>query len=138
MGSPKKLFGEDSPATSAAPEAQEQGTSITVAGTILEMGRIPLLSLEKQIVGIVSSPPAEPSVKAKPPSPPAVTPVLASDVKPNAASSPKEEPNGLDDSVNGAPAKRPHSPEEEEMAKRHKDAEVTRLFSAAGEQQPGS
>ncbi|XP_003963692.2 poly(A) polymerase gamma-like isoform X1 [Takifugu rubripes] len=90
VGSPKKLFVEDSPATSAAPEAQEQ----------------------------------EPSVKAKPPSPPAVSAVLAGDVKPNAASSPKEEPNGLDDSINGAPAKRPHSPVEEEMAKRHKDAEV--------------
>ncbi|TNM99769.1 hypothetical protein fugu_012802 [Takifugu bimaculatus] len=72
VGSPKKLFVEDSPATSAAPEAQEQ----------------------------------EPSVKAKPPSPPAVSAVLAGDVKPNAASSPKEEPNGLDDSINGAPAKR--------------------------------
>uniref|UniRef100_H2STE6 polynucleotide adenylyltransferase n=1 Tax=Takifugu rubripes TaxID=31033 RepID=H2STE6_TAKRU len=99
---------------------------------ILEMGGIPLSSLEKPIV---PSPPAEPSVKAKPPSPPAVSAVLAGDVKPNAASSPKEEPNGLDDSINGAPAKRPHSPVEEEMAKRHKDAEVTGLFSAAGEQQ---
>lgn len=134
MGSPKKLFVEDSPATSAAPEAQEQGMSITVAGSSLEMGSIPLLSWKP----IVSSPPAEPSVKAKPPSPPAVTAVLASDVKPNAASSPKEEPNGLDDSINGAPAKRPHSPVEEEVAKRHKDAEVTGLFSAAGEQQFGS
>lgn len=135
MGSPKKLFGEDSPATSAAPEAHEQGMSITVAGSIPEMGRVPLLSLEKRIV---SSPPAEPSIKAKPPSPPAVTAVLASDVKPNAASSPKEEPNGLDDSINGAPVKRPHSPVEEEVAKRHKDAEVTRRFFAAGEQQFGS
>lgn len=45
---------------------------------------------------------------------------------PNAASSPREEPNGLEDSVNGAPpAKRPHSPAEEEQAKRHKDAEVS-------------
>lgn len=78
----------------------------------------------------VPSPPAEPPVKAKPPSPPANAAILGSDVKPNAASSPKEEPNGLDDSINGAPAKRLHSPAEEEVAKRHKDAEVTRLLSA--------
>lgn len=74
--------------------------------------------------------PAEPPVKAKPSSPPAVTTVLSSEVKPNAASSPKEEPNGLDDSIDGGPAKRPHSPAEEMMAKRHKDTEVMRLFSA--------
>lgn len=73
----------------------------------------------------VSSPPAEPPVKAKPPSPPASAAMLGGDVRPNAASSPKEEPNGLDDSINGAPAKRPHSPAEEEVAKRHKEAEVT-------------
>lgn len=75
--------------------------------------------------------PADPPVKAKPPSPPPdISAVLGSDVKPNAASSPKEESNGLDDSINGAPAKRPHSPAEEEVAKRHKDSEVTRPFSA--------
>lgn len=69
----------------------------------------------------------EPVVKAKPPSPPAsssVTPVLSGDVQPNATSSPREEPNGLEDSVNGAPVKRPHSPTQEDLAKRHKDAEV--------------
>lgn len=44
---------------------------------------------------------------------------------PSATSSPREEPNGLEDSVNGAPVKRPHSPTEEEMAKRHKEAEVS-------------
>ncbi|XP_057704623.1 poly(A) polymerase gamma [Corythoichthys intestinalis] len=42
---------------------------------------------------------------------------------PNAASSPKEEPENQDDSVNGA-AKRPISPLQEDMAKRHKDSEV--------------
>uniref|UniRef100_A0A3Q1JD71 Poly(A) polymerase n=1 Tax=Anabas testudineus TaxID=64144 RepID=A0A3Q1JD71_ANATE len=69
----------------------------------------------------------EPSVKAKPPSPPAsssVTTVLSGSVKPNTTSSPREEPNGLEDSVNGAPAKRPHSPTQEDLAKRHKDSEV--------------
>lgn len=74
--------------------------------------------------------PAEPAVvKAKPPSPPAsssVTTVPSGDVQPNATSSPKEEPNGLEDSVNGAPAKRPHSPTQEDLAKRHKDSEVRR------------
>lgn len=79
-----------------------------------------------------ASSPAEPPVKAKPPSPPAITGVLGSDVKPNAASSPKEEPNGLDDSIDGGPAKRPHSPAEEVVAKRHKDTEVKRLFNQLG------
>ncbi len=77
----------------------------------------------------------EPPVKAKPPSPPAsssIATVLSGDVNPNAASSPREEPNGLEDSVNGAPAKRPHSPTQEDLAKRHKDTEVRRVFSAQG------
>uniref|UniRef100_A0A8C4DVH1 polynucleotide adenylyltransferase n=1 Tax=Dicentrarchus labrax TaxID=13489 RepID=A0A8C4DVH1_DICLA len=85
-------------------------------------------------IHLIPPPPsAEPSVKAKPPSPPAsssIATVLSTDVLPNAASSPREEPNGLEDSVNGAPAKRPRSPTEEELAKRHKDTEVRRLFSA--------
>uniref|UniRef100_A0A8C6KBZ7 Poly(A) polymerase n=1 Tax=Nothobranchius furzeri TaxID=105023 RepID=A0A8C6KBZ7_NOTFU len=65
---------------------------------------------------------AEPPGKAKPASPPpastSTTTVLSEDVTPSATSSPKEEPNGL---INGAPAKRPHSPTQEEAAKRHKD-----------------
>uniref|UniRef100_A0A665UIC2 Poly(A) polymerase n=1 Tax=Echeneis naucrates TaxID=173247 RepID=A0A665UIC2_ECHNA len=72
----------------------------------------------------------EPPLKAKPPSPPASTSVtsgLSSSVKPNATSSPREEPNGLEDSVNGGAAKRPHSPTQEDLAKRHKDTEVKRL-----------
>ncbi|XP_044070040.1 poly(A) polymerase gamma [Siniperca chuatsi] len=99
---PKQLFVEGSPVPSAAPAAQDQGMSIPVIGS-------------------------KPPVKAKPPSPPAsssITTVLSGDVKPNATSSPREEPNGLEDSVNGAPAKRPHSPTQEDLAKRHKDAEV--------------
>lgn len=71
-------------------------------------------------------------MKAKPPSPPAsssITTALSGSVKPNATSSPREEPNGLEDSINGAPAKRPHSPTQEDLAKRHKEAEVRRVFS---------
>uniref|UniRef100_A0A671VPT0 polynucleotide adenylyltransferase n=2 Tax=Sparus aurata TaxID=8175 RepID=A0A671VPT0_SPAAU len=56
-------------------------------------------------------------------------PLLSGDVMPNAASSPKEEPNGLEDSINGAPAKRPHSPTEEDMTKRLKETEVRRVLS---------
>ncbi|KAJ0004900.1 hypothetical protein NQD34_011114 [Periophthalmus magnuspinnatus] len=65
---------------------------------------------------------SKPSVKpSKPPSPPPVAAVL-----PNAASSPKEESNGAaDDSVNGASIKRPHSPTQEELSKRHKDEAVS-------------
>ncbi|KAM9345460.1 poly(A) polymerase gamma-like [Symphorus nematophorus] len=99
---PKQLFVEGSPAPSAAPAAQDQGMSIPVIGS-------------------------KPPVKAKPPSPPAsssITTVLSGDVMPNATSSPREEPNGLEDSVNGAPTKRPHTPTEEDVAKRHKETEA--------------
>lgn len=90
-----------------------------------------LLSEDKLLLVLcLSPPPAEPTVpvKTKPPSPPAsssITAALGGDVTPSATSSPREEPNGLEDSVNGAPVKRPHSPTEEEMAKRHKEAEVS-------------
>ncbi|KAG7999896.1 Poly(A) polymerase gamma [Nibea albiflora] len=115
---PKQLFVESPPAPSAAPSAtpavapsaapsatpaaQDQGMSIPVIGS-------------------------KPPCKVKPPSPPAsssITTVLSGDVTPNAASSPREEPNGLEDPVNGAPVKRPHSPTEEDLAKRHKDSET--------------
>ncbi|XP_019737662.1 poly(A) polymerase gamma isoform X2 [Hippocampus comes] len=52
-----------------------------------------------------------------------VSATLSGNLMPNAASSPKEEPDNQEDSVNGA-AKRPHSPLQEDVAKRHKDTEV--------------
>lgn len=99
---PKQLFVESPPTPSAASAAKDQGMSIPVIGS-------------------------KPPVRAKAPSPPASSSIstpLSGTLKPNAASSPKEEPNGLDDSVNGAPLKRPHSPTQEDLAKRHKDTEV--------------
>ncbi|XP_061645766.1 poly(A) polymerase gamma isoform X1 [Phyllopteryx taeniolatus] len=51
-----------------------------------------------------------------------VSTTLSGNVMPSAASSPKQEPENLEDSVNGA-AKRPHSPVQEDIAKRHKDTE---------------
>ncbi|XP_017293457.1 poly(A) polymerase gamma isoform X2 [Kryptolebias marmoratus] len=99
---PKQLFVEDPPAPSTTAAAKEQGVSIAV----------------------ISS---KATVKAKPPSPPAstsVSNVLSGSMKPSATSSPKEEPNGLEDPINEPPAKRPHSPTEEDLAKRHKDTEV--------------
>ncbi|KAM9847719.1 poly(A) polymerase gamma isoform 2-T2 [Aulostomus maculatus] len=99
---PKQLFVESPPTPSAAPAAKDQGMSIPVIGS-------------------------KPPVRVKAPSPPAssaMTTVLSGDVKPAAASSPREEPNGLEDSVNGVPVKRPHSPTQEDLAKRHKDTEV--------------
>ncbi|KAJ0067231.1 hypothetical protein NL108_013695 [Boleophthalmus pectinirostris] len=84
------------------------------------------LFVESSPVSASEAPPAvpgsKPSVKpSKPPSPPP-----AAAVTPNAASSPKEESNGAaDDSVNGAGAKRPHSPTQEEVSKRHKDEPVS-------------
>jgi len=70
------------------------------------------------------------AVKAKPDSPPPASSSAIADVQPNAASSPREEPNGLEDPVNGAPAKRPLSPPQEDLAKRHKEAEVRRTGAA--------
>lgn len=97
----KQLFVESSPvAESEAPAAKDSAVTIPVVG-------------------------AKASEKpSKPPSPPAV-----SAVKPNATSSPKEESNGAveeseEDSVNGAGAKRPHSPSQDELSKRHKEEPV--------------
>ncbi|XP_067385352.1 poly(A) polymerase gamma isoform X3 [Channa argus] len=99
---PKQLLVEGSSAPTTAPAAIDQGMSIPVIGS-------------------------KPPVKGKPPSPPAsssVSTVLSGSAKPSATSSPREESNGLEDSVNGAPNKRPHSPTQEDLAKRHKDTEV--------------
>uniref|UniRef100_A0A3P8Q136 polynucleotide adenylyltransferase n=1 Tax=Astatotilapia calliptera TaxID=8154 RepID=A0A3P8Q136_ASTCA len=72
----------------------------------------------------------KPPLKAKPPSPPASSSITSS-TKPTATSSPKEEPNGLEDSVNGAPSKRPHSPTQEDPAKRPKNTDVVSNDDAA-------
>lgn len=99
---PKQPCVESSPvAASEAPAAKDQSLTIPVIG---------------------SKPSANPS---KPPSPPSV-----SAVKPNATSSPKEESNGAvdesaEESLNGAGAKRPLSPTQEEVNKRHKEEAVT-------------
>uniref|UniRef100_A0A669BFK7 polynucleotide adenylyltransferase n=2 Tax=Oreochromis TaxID=8139 RepID=A0A669BFK7_ORENI len=74
--------------------------------------------------------PEEPPLKAKPPSPPASSSITGS-AKPTATSSPKEEPNGLEDSVNGAPSKRPHSPTQEDPAKRPKNTDTSLAGSKA-------
>uniref|UniRef100_A0A8C5DVM3 Poly(A) polymerase n=1 Tax=Gouania willdenowi TaxID=441366 RepID=A0A8C5DVM3_GOUWI len=82
-----------------------------------------------------SSPVSEPS--KPPPSPPASsiisTTAPAASVKPNttstSTSSPKDEVNGLEDSVKRAARKRPHSPTEEDLIKRHKDTEVNRKLT---------
>uniref|UniRef100_A0A8C3AX22 polynucleotide adenylyltransferase n=1 Tax=Cyclopterus lumpus TaxID=8103 RepID=A0A8C3AX22_CYCLU len=76
------------------------------------------------------------AVKAKPASPPAGSAIT--DMQPDANSSPREEPNGLEDPVNGAPAKRPHSPTQEDLAKRHKETEVSNDDSAFKEPYPPS
>ncbi|XP_076017057.1 poly(A) polymerase gamma isoform X2 [Genypterus blacodes] len=93
---PKQLFLDTSPACSAA---TDQGMSISVLG----------------------------SRPAKAPSPPCsstVPSVVSGSMQPNATSSPKEESNGLEDSVNGAPDKRSPSPTEEDQTKGPKEAEV--------------
>ncbi|KAM4607222.1 poly(A) polymerase gamma-like isoform 2-T3 [Polymixia lowei] len=107
---PKPLFVECSPASNASPAAKDQGMSI---------------------------PGSKAAVKAKPPSPPAsssIPSVVSENVKSDASSSPKEEPspNGLEGPVNGATAtKRPHSPTQEDLAKRHKDTQVVSSDEAA-------
>uniref|UniRef100_A0A7N9APB9 polynucleotide adenylyltransferase n=1 Tax=Mastacembelus armatus TaxID=205130 RepID=A0A7N9APB9_9TELE len=108
---PKELFVESSPAPSAAPAATDQGMSIPVIG----------------------------SIKVKPPSPPAsssINTVMGGSMNPIDTSSPKEEPNGLEDSVNGALSKRPRSPTQEDPAKRHKDSEVSSVFDNSTFKEP--
>ncbi|KAM8858829.1 poly(A) polymerase gamma-like [Spinachia spinachia] len=102
---PKQLFTEAFPPAGAEAAATDQGMSIPVIGSNSE----------------------EPAAKAKPASPPAsssLTTAQSGDEEPNAASSPQEEPNGLEDPVNGAAVKRPHSPTQEDLSKRHKETEV--------------
>ncbi|XP_040034053.2 poly(A) polymerase gamma isoform X2 [Gasterosteus aculeatus] len=103
---PKQLFVEAFPApgaeAAAAATATDQGMSIPVIGS-------------------------KPAAKAKPASPPASSSsatAQSGDEEPKPASSPQEEPNGLEDPVNGASVKRPHSPTQEDLAKRHKETEV--------------
>uniref|UniRef100_A0A672FJB7 polynucleotide adenylyltransferase n=1 Tax=Salarias fasciatus TaxID=181472 RepID=A0A672FJB7_SALFA len=91
----KQLFGDSPPAPSAA-AAKEPGMSIPVIGSSEFRNR--------------SSSAVCPEMSVKP----SVT-----------GSSSQDESNGLEDSVNGAPAKRPHSPTQEEQAKRHKESEVS-------------
>ncbi|XP_028982872.1 poly(A) polymerase gamma isoform X1 [Betta splendens] len=115
---PKQPFVEGSPAPSAAPSAAPTVTP-SAAPSAASAAKDQGMSIP--VIG------SKPPVKARPPSPPSstsVTTVLSGSLKPNASSSPKEEPNGLEDSVNGAPTKRPHSPTPEDLAKRPKDTEA--------------
>ncbi|XP_068597096.1 poly(A) polymerase gamma [Brachionichthys hirsutus] len=100
VGPPKELFTEGS-SPSPAPAAQDQGMSIPVIGSNppprLKQGLLP------------PPPPASGSLASAP----------SGDAAPNAASSPKDESNGLEDDVNGAPAKT-----DEEAARKHRDPEA--------------
>ncbi|KAF7663810.1 hypothetical protein LDENG_00198000 [Lucifuga dentata] len=93
---PKQMLEDSSPACSAA---TDQAMTIPVIG---------------------SKPAKDPS----PPTSSSISTAASESVKPSTTESPTEEPNGLEDSVNGAPTKRPHSPTQEDLAKRHKDTEV--------------
>lgn len=101
VGSPTKQLYSDSPPTPTAAATNDQGMSIPVIGS-------------------------KPATKAKPPSSPP-----GGAAKPSATSSPRDESNGLEDSVNGAPAKRPHSPTQEDPAKKRKESEAASNDDAA-------
>ncbi|XP_005735192.1 poly(A) polymerase gamma isoform X1 [Maylandia zebra] len=122
---PKQLFVEGSPApVAAAPPAAAPPAAVAaplpapVAAAAKDQG------MSIPVIG------TKPPLKAKPPSPPASSSITSS-TKPTATSSPKEEPNGLEDSVNGAPSKRPHSPTQEDPAKRPKNTDVVSNDDAA-------
>ncbi|XP_005949300.1 poly(A) polymerase gamma isoform X1 [Haplochromis burtoni] len=122
---PKQLFVEGSPApVAAAPLAAAPPAAVAaplpapVAAAAKDQG------MSIPVIG------TKPPLKAKPPSPPASSSITSS-TKPTATSSPKEEPNGLEDSVNGAPSKRPHSPTQEDPAKRPKNTDVVSNDDAA-------
>ncbi|CAJ1066915.1 poly(A) polymerase gamma isoform X2 [Xyrichtys novacula] len=138
---PKQVFVEGSPAPTAAPAPTPVAAppSAPVGASSPASGPSPSPAAAAASTGPATSPSAQDegmsipvtgsksSAKAKPPSPPSsssISSVLSGDVKPSAASSPREEPNGLEDSLNGAAAKRPHSPTEEDTAKRLRDLEV--------------
>lgn len=125
---PKQLFVESSPppiaaavAPTAAPEPEPDASDASDPAPAADAAAAADQGMSIPVIGTKPSP-----VKSKSPSPPpssSISGVSAASEKPSATSSPKDEPNGLEDSLNGAPAKRPHSPTEEESAKRHKDAE---------------
>ncbi|XP_053731159.1 poly(A) polymerase gamma isoform X2 [Synchiropus splendidus] len=101
---PKQLFVESSPVSSTTPPpAADQGMSIPVIGS-------------------------KPAVKPKPASPPAssaASMALGAGAKPNAASSPKDEANGLEESSSETPVKRqPSLTEEDAVASRPSDTEM--------------
>ncbi|XP_033956540.1 poly(A) polymerase gamma isoform X1 [Pseudochaenichthys georgianus] len=138
---PKQLFVEGSPAPSAAtaataslatptaPVATAAAAAATPTATAAATATATATVATDQgmSIPVIGS---KPAVKAKPASPPpssSVSAALMEDVLPDATSSPREEPNnGLEDSPNGAAAaaKRPHSPTQEDLAKRPKEAEV--------------
>ncbi|XP_027861736.1 poly(A) polymerase gamma-like [Xiphophorus couchianus] len=113
---PKQLFLETSPAPSAAAATPQTGATAVVAAVSS------------------SAAAAEPAASAaateqdagrcSPPAGSSISGVLSDAVKPSAASSPKEEPNGLEEPPATAAAKRPHSPTQDDPAKRHKDTDA--------------
>ncbi|KAK5853657.1 hypothetical protein PBY51_014792 [Eleginops maclovinus] len=117
---PKQLFVEGSPAPSAATAATAAtATTASPATPAAPTKGCPFLSLAQSLQLkqslLLPQPAAGSSVSA----------AQIEDVLPDAASSPREEPNnGLEDSTNDAAAKRPHSPTQEDLAKRPKEAEV--------------
>ncbi|XP_034040450.1 poly(A) polymerase gamma isoform X1 [Thalassophryne amazonica] len=99
---PKTPSVDGSVESSAAPAANDEGMSIPVIGS-------------------------KPQVKARPSSPPASTSastVPSGPAKPSGTSTPREESSSMEDSASAAPAKRPHSPTQEELSKRHKETQV--------------
>ncbi|CAJ1066916.1 poly(A) polymerase gamma isoform X2 [Xyrichtys novacula] len=144
---PKQVFVEGSPAPTAAPAPTPVAAppSAPVGASSPASGPSPSPAAAAASTGPATSPSAQDegmsipvtgsksSAKAKPPSPPSsssISSVLSGDVKPSAASSPREEPNGLEDSLNGAAAKRPHSPTEEDTAKRLRDLEARTVVTS--------
>ncbi|XP_072293259.1 poly(A) polymerase gamma [Eucyclogobius newberryi] len=115
--SPKQLFVETSPvAASEAPPPAAAADDDDQSNAVPELDE---------------------NASANPPKPASPPPDAA--VKPNAASSPKEEANGAEeDPVNGAGAKRPHSPTEDELSKRHKEEAVSNDDAAFKEPYPPS
>ncbi|XP_061819086.1 poly(A) polymerase gamma [Nerophis lumbriciformis] len=88
-----------------------------------EDGVSPPKQLFLEVSPASSSAPTVKELAKAPPASSSVSSTLCGNVTPDAASSPKEEPESQEDSVNGA-VKRPHSPTQEDNAKRPKETEV--------------
>ncbi|XP_032409035.1 poly(A) polymerase gamma [Xiphophorus hellerii] len=113
---PKQLCLETSPAPSAAAATPQTSATAAAAGVSSSAA-----AAEPAASAAATE---QDAARCSPPAGSSISGVLSDAVKPSAASSPKEEPNGLEEPPATTAAKRPHSPTQDDPAKRHKDTDT--------------